>query len=415
MLDLRIGLWLGLRQIGRANPWASALIVTVIVFTFLNLVVVSGLLIGIVDGGLKTTRAEATGDLRLLPLEGEHTIAHTEQILHELETYTAVESFTPHYTGLATIEANYAERRDLNAEPDQITVTITGINTLMEDRAMGISSLINEGDYFDPQQTGYIVFGKYNFDRHADRFGGAIQTLNNVFPGDTVRVTVGAVSEEFIVKGVVDSKVDLLSFKVFLPEREFRRLYNRADFNASEILIQLKPDYTEFDIKKLFIKNGMSAFTKIETFNEGTPSFIANVVETFDLVGLFVGFIGVCVASITIFIVIFINALSRRRQIGILKAIGITERAIEWAYSIQAIIYTLVGSAIGACLTLVFIVPYFDAHPIDFPYGNTSISVTTPGVLLRCLLLLGITLVAGFVPAWLITRQNTLNSILGRK
>ena len=49
----------------------------------------------------------------------------------------------------------------------------------------------------------------------------------------------------------------------------------------------------------------------------------------------------------TIFIVIFINALTRRKFIGILKGVGINGKAIEMSYMFQSIFYALFGSCIG--------------------------------------------------------------------
>ena len=47
---IRIGLLLGLRQIQRANIWTTILIVFVMMLTFLNLVAVSGILVGLIEG-----------------------------------------------------------------------------------------------------------------------------------------------------------------------------------------------------------------------------------------------------------------------------------------------------------------------------------------------------------------------------
>jgi ABC-type lipoprotein release transport system permease subunit len=47
------------------------------------------------------------------------------------------------------------------------------------------------------------------------------------------------------------------------------------------------------------------------------------------------GSIGIVVSAITLFIVIFINAITRRKQIGILKGIGINSFAIEFSYLFQ--------------------------------------------------------------------------------
>jgi putative ABC transport system permease protein len=415
MRELRIGLFLGLRQIQRASLWTTLLIITVILFTFLNLVAVSGILIGIVDGALQETRTQAIGDVAISPLEGETRILETERFLEELSAYPEIEAFSPRYVGLATIEANYKERRSLSTEPDIVVVNITGIDPEEENRTSGMASLIGEGEYLDSKESGYILLGKYNVDRYAAEFGDVFESLDNIYPGDTVRVTVGTETREFIVKGILDSKVDMVSMAVYMPEREFRRMFNRADHNTNQISIRLQPGEDENVVRDRLKQSDLASLAQIKSFSEDIPKFIIDVRSTFDILGLFVGAIGITVASITIFIIIFINALSRRRQIGILKAIGITRRTIEFAYITQAAFYALAGSILGIILTQYMLVPYFMENPIDFPFSNASLSIDETGMFIRAGALLIVTLIAGFVPAWMITRQNTLSAILGRK
>lgn len=415
MLEFRIGLFLGLRQIQRASFWTTTLIVTVIVFTFLNLIALSGILIGIVDGALKEVRTEALGDITISPLENETRIQETTRFISELKTYDEIASFSTRYTAPATVEANYKERRDLSVDPDMVSVNITGIDVLAEDNTSQLSKLVSEGEYLDPDQSGYVLLGKYNVHRYATKFGDVFESLDNVYPGDTVRITAGDQSREFIVKGIVDSKVDLVSIGVYIPEREFRRMFDRADNNANQIAIRLNPGNSETTVRDQLRKSDLANLAKIKSFNEDIPKFIIDIRQTFDLLGIIVGAIGIVVASITIFIIIFINALSRRRQIGILKAIGVTRRTIEYAYITQAAFYAITGSVIGILITQFALVPYFVDNPIDFPFSNASLSISMDGMLIRAYILLFVTLIAGFVPAWMITKQNTLDSILGRK
>lgn len=415
MLEFRIGIFLGLRQIQRASFWTTALIITVIVFTFLNLVTLSGILIGIIDGSLHEVRAQAIGDITINPLENETRIQETERFVAVLKTYNEIAYFSPRYYGHATIEANYKERRDFSIDPDIISVTVTGIDPTDEDNTSHLSQLVIEGEYLDPNQSGYILLGKYNIDRYAAEFGDVFESIKNTYPGDTVRLTVDGQSREFIVKGIIDSKVDLVSIGVYIPEREFRRMFDRVDHNANQIAVRLTPGNDEVVVRDLLRQSDLVKSAKINSFTENTPKFIADIRQTFDLLGIIVGAIGIVVASITIFIIIFINALSRKRQIGILKAIGITRRTIEYAYATQAAFYVIVGSIIGIALTYFILVPYFLKNPIDFPFSNASLSISLNGMLVRAGVLFVVTLIAGFVPAWLIAKQNTLNSILGRK
>ena len=179
--------------------------------------------------------------------------------------------------------------------------------------------------------------------------------------------------------------------------------------------MRIKEPEKNAELKQTFLQSGMGTYAKIQTFEESVPKFLADIKNTFNLLGTFIGSIGIIVASITIFIIIFINALSRRRHIGILKGIGVEAHAIEIAYVLQAALYALVGSLLGALLTYGFLIPYFDANPIKFPFSDGILVAPPLETLYKFFILFLITLIAGYLPAKLITRENTLNAILGRK
>lgn len=414
MRSIRIGLLLGLRQIQRANPWTNILIIFVMTLTFLNLIAVSGILVGLIVGSERAFREQAIGDLIISPKPEEKHILNTEEIVRTLGTYPDIQSFSVRYIENATVEANYKERRDLSGERDVVTTRIRGVDPSIENDTTNLKKRLIEGEYLSPDDEGMILVGSLTLDRYASGFGDAFDSLGNVQVGDTVRLSTGNTSKEFKVKGVVKSKVDEVSLGMFIPEKEFRRVFGRFDRNADQIVVRMNPGYTEDILKATLVQNGFANNAKIETFAEGTPKFLTDIKNTFNVLGTFIGSIGLVVASITIFIIIFINALSRRRHIGILKAVGIERSTIELAYVTQAAFYAITGSVIGAFITYVILVPYVDAHPIDFPFSDGILVVETYSTIVRTAILLLITLAAGFLPAWLIARQNTLNSILGR-
>ncbi len=414
MRSLRIGLLLGLRQLQRANKWTTALIIFVMMLTFLNLVAVSGILVGLIEGAVRGVKEESLGDMVISALPEEDHILETERVLRELKTFPEIAAMTPRYKTGATLEANFTERRDLRGERDTASVNVTGISPLMEDEAMHLKKNINEGEYLEEDDEGYILVGKYYIDRYAQQFGDVFDSLENVYPGDTVRLTSGSVSKEFVVKGVVDSKVDEVSLNTYIPEREFRRLFGRGEHNADQIAIRVREGVDPKAVQRALIALGMDKLAKVETFEEAQPKFITDIKNTFDLLGTFIGSIGIVVASITIFIIIFINAISRRRQIGILKAVGITQGVIEIAYVMQAAVYAFIGSILGVMLTFLVLIPYFDKNPINFPFSDGVLVVEPMGAFIRFVVLFFVTLAAGYIPAWLIARQNTLNAILGR-
>ncbi|MEK7639361.1 MAG: FtsX-like permease family protein [Patescibacteria group bacterium] len=415
MRALRIGFLLGLRQVQRANLWTTFLIIFVMMLTFLNLIAVSGILVGLITGAERAVRAESLGDIIISERDDEDRILETETFLRELSSFPEIEAFSVRYDGGGTLEANYKERRDLKGERDSASVIVTGIDPLLEDQMSKLSKNIIEGSYLESDEEGFILVGSYYIKEYAIQFGDIFDTVETLHPGDTVRLTVGDTSKEFIVKGIIQSKVDEVSLNTYIPEREFRRLFDRADRNADQIVIRVKDIGSEDEVKATLLASGLGSLGKIQTFEEGKPKFITDIKNTFNILGTFIGSIGIVVASITIFIIIFINALSRRRQIGILKGIGIKRNAIEIAYVLQAAFYALIGSGLGALVTYGFLIGYFENNPIKFPFSDGILVAPVNETLIRFAVLFVITLIAGFLPAWLIVRKNTLNSILGRK
>ncbi len=412
MRALRVGILLGFRQIQRANIWTTLLIIFVMTLTFLNLIAVSGILVGLIAGAERAVREESLGDIIMTARDDEDFIIETETVIRELEAYPEISAYSVRYESGGVLEANYKERRDLRGERDIANVRVTGIDPAKEDTMNNLADVVIDGEYLDPDEEGFILLGALYTAEYAENFGDIFETVSGVKPGDTVRLDAGNVSKEFTVKGIVQSKVDEVSLNTYIPEREFRRLFNRIDRNADQIVIRAENNDA---VKAAMVSSGLDEYAKIQTYDEGKPKFITDIKNTFNILGTFIGSIGIVVASITIFIIIFINALSRKRQIGILKGIGVQRQAIEIAYVLQAAFYALTGSLLGVLLTYGFLIGYFEANPINFPFSDGILVAGPAGTAIRFGVLFIITLIAGFLPAWLIVRQNTLNSILGRK
>ena len=415
MQIFRIGLLLGIRQIQRASIWTNILIIFVMALTFLNLIAVSGILVGLIVGAERAVREDSLGDIIITAKDGDDHIAETERIIREIAAYPEVKDYSVRYTGAGVLEANYKQRRDLTGERDVADVKVTGIDPNKEEAMTNLSGALLEGQYLNPNEEGYILVGALYIEEYAQQFQGLFDTVAGVKPGDTVRLTIGTISKEFIIKGILKSKVDEVTFNTYIPEREFRRLFNRVDRNADQIVVRLFNPSTNTEVKNALVGSGLGHIAKIQTYEEGVPKFLKDIKSTFNVLGTFIGSIGIVVASITIFIIIFINALARRRFIGILKGIGIDRKAIEIAYVIQAGIYAFAGSVIGVIITYAVLIPYFDRYPINFPFSDGILVAEPMGTLIRFLVLFGITLLAGYIPAWMIARGNTLNAILGRK
>ncbi len=411
---LRVGFFLGIRQIKRANKWTTALIIFIMMLTFLNLVGVSGILVGLIEGSVKANREQYSGNVLLTTPKGESYIDESGSILRTIETIPEVDTYTARFIESATIEANYRTRRDPEALRDSVGAQVAGIDILEEDRVTGISQYVTEGEYLNPGDDEYVLMGANMIQRYVSAFGEGFDTLDDIFPGTRIRISANGKTKEYTVKGIIDSKVDQTSFRIFMTDKEFIRFFDRTSLNVNEIAVLAQEGVSESTLKNIFVRSGFADEAKVQTSEEAIPQFLTDIKLAFALLGNIIGGIGIIVASITIFIIIFINAITRRKYIGILKAIGIEARSIQFAYIFQSLFYAVSGALLGMLILYGVMVPGFDAHPIDFPFSDGILVAPFDSTMRKFILLLVVTFFAGFIPASMIIKKNTLDSILGR-
>lgn len=412
--SFKLGAFLGIRQLRRSNKWTTGLIVFIMTLTFLNLVVVSGILVGLIVGGNNANREQYTGDVLMTTLSGKTEIEKTQDILATVRSQKNITSYTSRFIEGGQVEANYKTRSDFNAKADTAGTQVAGIDPVGEDAFSNISEYVIEGDYLDPSESGYVVLGANLLRRFSSGFGDGFDSLDGVYPGDRVKITVDGATSEFIVKGIVKSKVGEVSIRAFITRGDFLRMVDRSSLNANEIALRHDSTISDDDLKKYFVDAGFDTSAKIQTATEAIPDFLNQIKIAFGLLGNMIGAIGIIVASITIFIVIFINAVTRRKFIGIMKGIGVSSQAIQISYMLQSLFYAISGSLVGTVLLYGVLVPLFEKNPINFPFSDGILVAEPMGTFIRFVILLIVTLIAGFIPARMIVRKNTLDSILGR-
>ena len=412
--QLRVGWFLAKRDIKRANKWTTLLIVSVMLFTFLNLVVVSGILVGLIQGSEDAQKRYAIGDMIISPFLNKAYIEQTSQIVDIVKTIPGYKDLTVRYTGSARVESDYRTTIKPSELRNGAGGSLLGIDPVQEEKFSGVSKFVIRGSYLTPSDSDSVLLGKNLLYEFTPIDAPGFQTLKNVQIGSRIKITVGDISKEYYVKGILSSKVDTFDTSVVALDSEVRKLIGRDDMNANAIAIQLLPGTDVSVAKQFLLDNGVGDSARVQTADEAFPKFLQDIKSTFAILGNAISGIGLVVASITIFIVIFVNAITRRRFIGILKGIGIHQEAILFSYMIQAVIYALLGVCIGMLLVFGIIKPYFFAHPINFPFSDGILVATVSGTLARAGILMVATMFAGFIPARLVVRQNTLSAILGR-
>ncbi|MDO8470987.1 MAG: ABC transporter permease [bacterium] len=410
---IRLGFFLALRQMRRASKWTTGLIIFVMTLTFLNLVVVPGILVGLIEGAVAANKEYYTSDILISTLEKKNYIEQSPRIENIIRSMPETLAVSARYLSSGTVEANYKEASKAE-EIDSAGAPFVGIDPVAEDGLTGISRFVIKGEYLMPEDYDQILLGSYLLTEYFPVETASFPTLDNVKVGDKVRITVGDIKREMTVKGIVLSKVDELSYRVYFVDSQFRALVGRDDYNVGEISVRLKAGTDPNAFKEALLRSGVGEYARVQTFEDAQPKFLKDIKATFALLGNLISSIGLVVASITIFIVIFINAITRRKFIGILKGIGISGRTIEISYVFQSFFYAACGSAIGVAILYGFLEPFFLAHPIDFPFSDGILVAPIESTFIKIAILVVTTIIAGYIPARMIVRKNTLDSILGR-
>jgi len=411
--SLKLGFFLAWRQVRGSSFGTTALIVFVMMLTFLNLVVVRGVLVGLIQSSTDLFREKYSGEIFISNLPKKSYIENSPSIIEIVKNLPWTESYSARYVEGGTIEGTYKERVDYTEDANIANGQFTGVDPILEEKTTHISSMLIAGSFLTPEDTDSIVVGANLLKKYLPIEAPGLLLLENVDVGSTVRININGNMKEMFVKGIIKGK-GAFDDRVVILDSVLRTLIGRSDYNVDEIAIQLKPGASDTLVKQALISSGVDKTARVQTSDEALPKFLKDIQNTFGMLGNAVGSIGLVVASITIFIVVYINAITRRKFIGILKGIGIDSIAIEFSYILQSIFYATMGVLIGLAILYGFLVPYIDAHPINFPFSDGILVAEYYNTFLRAGLLLIATLIAGYIPARIVVKQNTLDAILGR-
>ena len=409
---LKIGAFLSYRQIKKTNFWVNALIIFIMVVTFLNLVFISGILEGLVTGASRDFKNHYSGDIIITPEDGKINIINTNRLISEIEDISEISSYSVRYLSGGRIEADNSFINIPNLERNSVNAVITGIDFGKENNVTGLASFIVDGSYIYDRPQNRIIIGSGFLDEYDSAIEGS--TLEGVGVGDKVKITISGEPREYVVGGIVKSKINQINNRIFIDTQQFVALTGRSVQRSDEVAITITNNQ---DLEKIInsIKGvAISSQARVESWQENQGQFFDDLSNTFRILGAVIGAIGLAVASVTLFIVIFINAISREKYIGILKGIGIESSVIKYSYVFQSIFYAFVGSLIGVFILYAFLVPYFSKNPIDFPFSDGILDITPEGVLIRVFILFVSSVIAGIIPSHFILKKYTIDSILGR-
>ncbi len=233
----------------------------------------------------------------------------------------------------------------------------------------------------------------------ADRAGIAV--------GDRIDVRIvlatapGPLEEEAIgrytltVRGLVGGTFG--AFESAFVNRSFLEIETGASDEASMILVYGSDPFAAASLAREV--GALDAHVRAAPWMDDSP-YLRSAVGAAEAVGAVSQAMAIAAVAFPVLALLYINMLQRRREVGVLGAVGFGRGAIFASFVAQALAVGLAGTAIGA-LAGDLLAAYFRAHPIFSWQGFVIRPVLSVEVFARpSLVVLATTLAASAYPAW---------------
>lgn len=110
-------------------------------------------------------------------------------------------------------------------------------------------------------------------------------------------------------------------------------------------------------------------------------------------------------------VITYISVLERKKEIGILRAIGASKKNISQVFDAETFIIGLLSGLLGIGITLILLVPgNMLIHEIA---GNVSVSATLPvgGAIILIVLSVILTLIGGLIPSKKAAQEDPVTAL----
>ncbi len=406
--DLKTAFFVAYKTITRGNKSTAVFTIFILSLSFFNLMFVSGFLNGFSDGIMRSMIDNSTAHIIVMPQEEptvKEFILNQGKVRAQIETIPGIIGTTRHYQ----LGGSFAYDKEKMGEFKRVSAPVIGVTQSEEKKILTVHENIVSGEFPDELKNDEIVLG-------ANLSGGfgtkQTSDLGGAVVGDEVQVTYSnGITRSYTVRGIFKiSMGGSVGGTAFISAQEAESILSVYD-NASEIMVRADLNRVTLDdyVEQIAM---IAPNLKIEKYTNRL-STVGILVDAFNVITIIVTIISIIVAAITIFVMIYVNAVNKRRQIGILKAIGIKERIIEVSYVLQSLFYVTLGTILGLMIVFFLVVPLLHVRPIPMPFGNASLVYTPIEIFLNIASLTLSAIFAGFIPAKMVARQNILKSIWG--
>jgi putative ABC transport system permease protein len=395
--ELKVAFLLALRSLQRGSRSSTILTVLIIGMCFTNMIFLPSMFAGIGQGITKQLVDYEVSNVLVSPKAGDQYITDLDATLDLINGMPGVQRASPQYSKGATFK--YRQRI--------IGVSVRAITPADEKEVSPVYTKMVSGSYLGEDDTGEIIIGKPIAGdatvRQEDEFQ---ESLGGIRVGDSVTVEYGnGYTKDYRVKGIYLTGWSPVDNAAFVTWTDMEQVEGKTLDQANYITVRAKPGYSEQFIKNELLSYGVGVSGKVQTMTDLLSKSIGKVLQSFAIINMVSLIVSVIITTVVLFIVITIKTLNSRKQIGILKAIGVDKQVIMHNYGFQVMILGILGIILGIILTLA-LAAYMLVHPIVTPEWSAYLYITPLDLLTNSVILFCAAVVAGYVPAYQVSRED---------
>lgn len=396
----KVSFFLASRSITRGNKGITIFTVFVLTLIFVQLVLFSSMLAGVTLKFNELMVDFQTGNVVIEPEEEERYIEDASALQKKIESL-------PEVVGTS---ARLKTTGNFRYKEKEIGGTVYGIDPAEEAFVTGLESAVISGEFLSRPDRGEIILGREvsgGFDALMES-----RSLGGVEVGDTIELTVSGKTREFRVKGIYTTLYFMADAGAYISRADMEDMLDieGRDF-AQEIAVKTTAGTDEYETRNELLSLGVRE--NIRTWHE-FAGILRLIENTLGLVRNIMNAIGLLIAFVIIFVVIYVNIVNKKRQIGVQKAIGIEQNVIVTSFVLQAMLYAGTGVILGYAFVRFGLVPYTVSNPVQIPLGAMSLRLDDAEAINRAVLLFLASIVGSVIPAYKLAQKDLLDLIWGK-
>jgi putative ABC transport system permease protein len=395
--ELKVAFLLALRSLQRGSRSSVILTVLIIGMCFTNMIFLPSLFNGIGQSITKQIVDYEVSNVLVSPKSGDQYISDLGATLDLINGMPGVQRASPQYSKGATFK--YRQR--------VLGVNVHAVSPTNEKEVSPVYTKMIAGSYLGEGDTGEVIIGKPVAGDASVRQDDEFQaSLGGVRVGDSITIEYGnGYTKDYRVKGIYETGWSPVDSAAYVTWTDMEQVEGKTLDKANYITVKAKTGYSEQFIKDELLAYGVGGTGKVQTTADLLSKSMGRALQSFAIINMVSLIVSIIITTVVLFIVITIKTINSRKQIGILKAIGVDKEVIMHNYGFQVIILGILGIILGIIITLA-LAAYMSVHPIVTPEWSAYLYITPGDILINSVILFCAALVAGYIPAYQVSRED---------